>query len=219
MSYQKASDWTYDLYQSQTLWLRRSLAALILMALLLLISLLTNVMLFPLKEKVPYLYAFDHATGEITKIGKLDPSTLSSNWELSRYFLMHYVMNYESYDFDNIEIPYQQVWAQSSDNVRMQYDGEVQSNNAHSPYRVYGKDKYITVHVTAINKLNDNAVDIKFEKNLHDRTANTEQVIQKEAIVKWKFLDAETSQKMLDRDPLGFKVIYYQSTQVNIENH
>lgn len=219
MNYQPASDWAYDLYQSQTVWLRRTLLALIVMVLLLIFSLVTNLMLFPLKEKVPYLYAFDHATGEITKIGTLEPTTLSSNWELSRYLLMHYVINYEGYNFDNIDVPYQQVFAQSADDVRKQYEDQVRSGNPNSPYRIYGKDKYITIRVISVNKLNDNTVDVKFEKQLHDRSTNTEQVMQKEAIIKWEFLDAETTQKMLDRDPLGFKVTYYQATQVNIENH
>lgn len=215
--YSAASDWAYDMYQSQTVWLRRALLALIILALLLCISLLANLYLFPLKEKIPYLYAFDHATGEVTKIGTLQSTTLSTNWELSRYFLIHYVINHESYDHDNVDLPYQMVWAQSSDNVRKQYEDQVKSSNPNSPYRLYGKDKYITVRVISINRLNDNTVDVKFEKKLHDRTADIEQVLQKEAIIKWEYSEAETTQKMLDRDPLGFKVTYYQVTQVNLE--
>lgn len=217
--YQAASDWAYDMYQSQTVWLRRSLFGMLLLTFLLALSLILNVCLFPLKEKVPYLYAFDHATGEITKIGTLEPTNLSSNWELSRYLLIHYVMNYESYDADNIELPYQMVWAQSADNVRQHYEALVKSDNPVSPYKLYSKDKYITVRVISINKLNDNTVDIKFEKTLHDRTSATEQVTQKEAIVKWEYTAAQTTQKILDRDPLGFKVTYYQVSQVNLENN
>ena len=110
------------------------------------------------------------------------------------------------------------VNAQSADSVKKQYEEKVKSTNQHSPYRLYGKDKYVTVKVISINRLNDNTVDVKFEKKLHDRTASTEQVTQKEAIIKWEFSDAETTQKMLDRDPLGFKVTYYQVSQVNL-NH
>lgn len=215
--YQATSDWAYDMYQSQTVWLRRSLFSFIFLLILLTLSLLSNLYLLPLKEKVPYLYAFDHATGEITKIGALDSTTLSANWELSRYFLINYVIKRESYDADNIDLPYQMIWAQSAENVRKQYEEEVKSNNPQSPYRVYGKDKYITVRVIGVNKLNDNTVDIKLEKTLHDRVASTEQTIQKEAIIKWGFDKADTTQKMLERDPLGFKVIYYQITQVNLD--
>jgi type IV secretion system protein VirB8 len=215
--YQSASAWAYDMYQNQTLWLRRCLVALIITAIFLLLSLVGNCLLIPFKEKVPYLYAFDHASGEVTAIGKLEPTALLSNAEVSRYFLIHYVIQAESYDADNIDQPYQMVWAQSSEHVRQQYENQVNSSNPNSPYRLYGQDKYVTVHVTSVNRLNDNTVDVKFEKKLHDRSANLDQTIQKEAIIKWEFSKAETTDKMLERDPLGFKVTYYQVSQVNTE--
>lgn len=217
--YQSTKDWAYEIFQSKSLQLRWALCGLIAMTILLSLSLLSNLYFIPLKEKVPYLYAFDHATGEITKIGILEPTTLTANWELSRYLLIRYVINYESYDYDNIETPYQQVWAQSGDKVRKQYEDSVNSSNNNSPIHVYGKDKYITVQVISMNILNDNTVDVKFEKTLHDRASGSQQFIQKEAIIKWEFTTAEVTQKMLERDPLGFKVTYYQVSQVNLNNN
>ena len=214
-STQPTFDWAYDLYLSQSLWLRRSLFGLVILSVLLCLSLSANLLLIPLKEKVPYLYAFDQASGEITKIGELQPNKLSGDWALSRYLLTHYVMNYESYHIENLELPYQLVWAQSSEEVKKHYEEKVKSTNPQSPYRLYAKDKYITVRVISINKLNKNTVDIKFQKTLHDRATSLEEISYQEAILKWEFSTAETSQKMLDRDPLGFKVTYYQSTQVN----
>lgn len=214
-----AADWAYEMYLSQSVRLRRATLLIVGLFILLGLSIVSTIVLIPLKENVPYLYAFDHASGEITKIGTLEPTILSGNWALTRYLLIHYVTNYEEYSAENIDVPYQMVWAQSSENVRKQYQEQVNSGNDKSPYRVYGKDKYVTVRVVAINQLNDNTVDVKFEKRLHDRSANTEQVTQKEAIIKWEFSQAETTQKMLDRDPLGFKVTYYQTTQINLENH
>jgi len=217
--YQQSADWAYCMYQSQTVWLRRVLFALTFIVTLLALSISANLVLLPLKEKVPYLYAFDHATGEVTKVGELEKTSLSSNWEVTRYFLMQYVINHESYNGDNINYPYQMVWAQSSDEVQKQYDNEVSSTNPNSPYKFYGKDKYITTRVISINRLNDNTVDIKFEKKLHDRASTSEQVTHKEAIIKWEYATAEITQKMLDRDPLGFKVIYYQVSQVSLDNN
>lgn len=213
--YQAAHDWAYDKYQSQHIWLRRVVLVVIILMALLSLSLLGNLYLLPLKEKVPYLYAFDHATGEVTKIGALESTALSANWQLDRYFLIHYVINYESYDFNNLEYPYQLVWAQSAEDVQKQYENKVNSANHNSPYQLYGKDKFVTVQINSLNRLNDNTVDIKFEKTLHDHLTGSEQVMQKEAIIKWQYINAETTQKMLDRDPLGFKVIYYQVSQVN----
>lgn len=217
--YQQSSDWAYCMYQSQTVWLKRSLIALVFVLSLLGLSIAANLFLMPLKEKVPYLYAFDHATGEVTKIGELDKTTLSSNWEVVRYSLIQYVINHESYDADNINYPYQLVWAQSNDAVRKQYEDLVSSANSNSPYKIYGKDKYVTTRIVSINRLNENTADIKFEKKMHDRASGSEQITNKEAIIKWEFDTAETTQKMLDRDPLGFKVKYYQVSQVSLDNN
>ena len=217
--YTATAEWAYEMYQSQRVWLRRSLVMNLALLVLLAVSITTALMLFPLKEKVPYLYAFDHATGEITKIGSLESSTLETNWELSRYLIMRYVINRESYDLDNIDMPYQLVWAQSSAVVQQQYEESVKTDQQSSPYQLFGNDKFVTIKVVSINRLNDFTVDLKFEKIIHDRASLAEQVIPREAILKWSFEKAETSQKMLDRDPLGFKVTYYQSTQVNLDNN
>lgn len=217
--HQEAKDWSYDRYYSHSIWLRRSLLGLGVCVVFLGMSLTANLLLIPLKEKVPYLYAFDHASGEITKIGTLEPSSLSGNWELTRYLLIHFVMNYEGYDLDNLNVPYQLVWAQSAGNVQSHYEALMKSDNKQSPYHRFGKDNYVTVRVVSVNRLNENTVDVKFEKTLHDRTAHSEQIIQKEAIIRWEYQAAETSQKMLERDPLGFKVTYYQVSQVNVDNN
>lgn len=217
--HQQARDWSYDRYYSQGIWLRRCFLGLVTATILLIMSLAANLFLIPLKERVPYLYAFDHATGEVTKIGTLEPTTLSANWELSHYLIVHYVMSYESYDLDNLNVPYQLVWAQSAEHVRSQYEALMKSDNKQSPYQRFGKAHYVTVRVISVNRLNENTVDVKFEKTLHDRAAHSEQIVQKEAILRWEYQNAETSQKMLERDPLGFKVTYYQVSQVNIENN
>lgn len=216
--YTATSEWAYEMYQSQRVWLSRALILNISLLLLLAVSLLTIFILLPLKEKVPYLYAFDHASGEITKIGELEASKLENNWELSRYLIIRYVINRESFDIDNVDLPYQLVWAQSADLIKQQYESTVKSDNKNSPFQILGKDKFITVKVISVSRLNDSTVDVKFDKIIHDRATLSEQVGHREAILKWTFDKAETSQKMLDRDPLGFKVTYYQSTQVNLDD-
>lgn len=213
--YQAAADWQYDRYQSQKVWLQYSLFGNAGLLLALLVLLIAFSFLIPLKQKVPYLYAFNQATGEITKLGELKPTQLTANWQLTRYFIIHYVMNRESYDQDHLEIPYQLAWAQSSEAIRKHYDAEVDSHVATSPYRKYGKDKAITVRVVSVSRLNDNTAAIRFEKHLHDKAANTEQIAPQEAIIKWRYQSMKATQAQWDRNPLGFTVIYYQATPVN----
>lgn len=212
------AEWLYDMYHSRTVWMNRALLSTVILAVLLALSLLTNVLLFPLKRQVPYLYAFDKATGEVTKLGALEPTQLSENWQMSRYFLQHYVMNRESYDSDNIEYPYQIAYAMTAPELRRDYDADVDSNNPASPYAIYGKSKYITVNVLAVSRLNDNTASIRFQKILHDRAAGTTQIAEREAIIKWHYQRIAQPQKLLDRNPLGFLVSYYVSSPVSLEN-
>lgn len=214
--YQAAADWRYDVYHSKAVWLRYSLIGNIGLLLCLLLALIMLVCLIPLKQKIPYLYAFNNATGEITKLGELEPTHLTANWQMTRFFLIHYVMNRESYDRDDLERPYQLAWAQSDAMIRKQYDAEVDSHVLTSPYRKYGKDKAITVHVLSISRLNDNTAAIRFEKRLRDKATNTQQVAHYEAIAKWRYQLVKATQAQLDRNPLGFTVMYYQVTPVNL---
>lgn len=212
--YQQAEDWFYDIYQSQTVWLKRAFVGLGISSLLLLLSLISNLLLLPLKEKVPYLYSFDKATGEVTKLGALEPATLPADWTMSRYFLTLYVINREGYDFNNIDYPYQVAWAMSDDSIRKQYDAEVGSTEKTSPYQMYGKNKSVIVNVLSVSRLNENTAQVRFDKVLHDHESGQQQVSHKVAIIKWQYIKEPVTQKVLDRNPLGFKVTYYQITQV-----
>ncbi|WP_218813802.1 virB8 family protein [Rickettsiella endosymbiont of Dermanyssus gallinae] len=214
--YQTATDWRYDIYQNKSVWLRYSLIGNAGLLLTLLLALLTLVCLVPLKQKVPYLYTFNHATGEITKLGELEPTHLTANWQLTRYFLIHYVMNRENYDRDDLERPYQLAWAQSSPTIRQQYDAEVDSNAPTSPYQKHGKDKTIRVSKVWPSRLNDHTAVIRFEKQLRDKRTNTQQIAYEQAIVKWQYQSVKATQTQLDRNPLGFTVTYYQVTPVSL---
>lgn len=216
--YTEAADWRFQSYYSQSVWLKRTLLSTIILAALLFVSLSANFFLFPLKQNVPFLYAVNENTGELSQIGQFKPEKLSQNWLMTRFLLIRYVESRESYDSDNLEQPYQVAWAMSDNAMAKDYADAVRTNNPTSPYAVYNKSKYVTVHVLGIMKLNEDTAAVRFEQTLHDRDAGTEQVIQKETIVKWLYTQPETTEKMLDRDPLGFKITYYRPSQIDTNN-
>lgn len=216
--YEEARNWHYDKYESQKVWLNRAVLAIGILSIFLLVSLLLNAMLFPLKEKIPFLYAVNENTGELTQIGQFRPEQWKQHWLMTRFLLIRYVINRESYDADNLDRPYQIAWAMSDNAIARDYASQVDTSNPQSQFSLFGKTKFITVHVLSVNKLNNNTADVRFEATLHDKTNQTQQMIEKETIIKWKYTHPVTTQKMLDRDPLGFQVTYYQPTQVNISN-
>lgn len=217
--YQEAHDWRYQIYESQQVWLNRSLLATAVLGLLLILSLVSHLLLLPLKEKIPFLYVLNETTGELTQLGNFTQDSFKADWLMTRFFLIRYVENRESYDNDNLDHPYQITWAMSDESMATQYAKSVQTNNSDSPYAKYGKDKFISVHILSVNQLNENSAEVRFEQTLHDRSLDHQETIQKAAIIKWKYTQPTTTIKMLDRDPLGFKVIYYQISQLSIDNH
>src|SRR4051812_27835441 len=98
--YKASSDWLYDKYHSQNVWLRWAIFANIAQGIMLVLALVALIALIPLKQHVPYLYAFNTASGEVTKIGELEKTNLTAEWQMARYFLRQYVMNRESFDMD-----------------------------------------------------------------------------------------------------------------------
>lgn len=217
--YQEARDWRYEKYESQQVWLNRALVMIGALLVLLVISFITTASLFPLKEKVPFLYSLNERTGELTQVGEFRAEKFSANWLMTRFFLIRYVINRESYDADNLDRPYQIAWAMSEPKIASDYAAKVSTTNPASPFAVYGKDKFITAHVLSVNKLNDDTADVRFEATLHDKDAGTSKTIEKETIIKWKYTQPKATTKMLDRDPLGFKVTYYRPTQVNLDTN
>ena len=212
------ANWHYQIYESQRVWLSRAIILIILLFITLTLSLCANFFLFPLKQNVPYLYAVNETTGELTQLGQFQVEKQNNQWLMTRFLIVRYVVNRESYDSDNLDEPYQIAWAMSDDNIAQSYAQAVRTDNEQSPYALYGKNKYINVHVLAVNKLNDDTASVRFELSLHDKDNDTTQIVQKEAIIKWQYTQPITTDKMLERDPLGFKVTYYQPTQLNINN-
>jgi type IV secretory pathway component VirB8 len=74
---------------------------------------------------------------------------------MTRFLLIRYVINRESYDADNLDRPYQIAWAMSDNEIAKDYANLVETSNTQSPFALYGKTKFITVHVLSVNILNN----------------------------------------------------------------
>src|SRR6185312_9592048 len=185
--YQIASDWHYQRYQNQRVWLSRALLGCLLLSIMLVLSLMSNLFLFPLKQKVPFLYTVNHKTGELTQIGEFKPETFKEDWLMTRFLLIRYVIHRESYDANHLDRPYQIAWSMSDSQIAQEYANAVKTDNPASPYAVYGQNKILDVHVLSINTLNENTAEVRFEQTLNDRHSGTQQTVQKVAIVKWRY--------------------------------
>lgn len=216
--YTKSQQWRDDIYYGHQVKLRWSFLLNGILLTLLLISTIAFALLLPLKQSVPFILNHNQTTGEITQLGELKPDTYANDWTLSRYFIIRYITERESFHLDNLERPYQIAYAMSDNAIAQEYAKQADSNNPNSPYNLYGQHKFVTVHINSVAKLNDNTAEVHFEKTIHDKTSGQQLHIPMVSILKWRYSPMRTTQKVLDRNPLGFQVTYYHPSQVTLES-
>lgn len=209
--------WHEERYAKSALWLGRSLWANAILSVITIGIVIALLIILPLKQVQTVLLIENKQSGEITVMGKVEPLVKTKDWPLTRYLLTHYIINRESYNSDNLVLPYQTVWAMSTSSIAHVYHKEVSSDNKQSPLNVYGKERYITVNVLSVNVLNEHTALIRFDKTLHNRATEETSRISEQAIVKWTFENKKETLQSLLRNPLQFKVSFYQVTQVQPE--
>jgi len=211
-----ASEWRYQCFDSLRLRLRWAFLLNGCLLILLGLSLCLLICLFPLKQTLPFVISLNETTGEMTQLGELNPTSFDNHWAVTRFFILRYLQNRESYHADNLERPYQIAYAMSDKVLAEQYALESSTQNPNSPSQRYRQEKYVTVTVQSIAKLNDNTAEVHFEKVLQDKITGTQGRMPMVAIVKWEYRTQKVTQKMLDRNPMGFTVTYYHPTPVTL---
>lgn len=217
--YEYASTWRYEIYESQALWLRRALIALVVMTTLLLISISGYFYLLPLKQTSTALIIQDKETGDITIAATVVPELLNQNWILTESNIIKYVVNREQYHLDNIDLPYQFTYAMTDDKILDDYVKMVASENEKSPYQLYGKEFYITVDVLSVEKMSDDTALIEFRQTLHEIGSNRTNAVLKRAVIRWRYDNDPQTKAQALRNPLNFKVTHYRPTQTYLDKY
>lgn len=209
------STWKDEVYDSLRVRLRLSFLLNSALMVLLIVGFIIIAALVPLKTSVPFVISHNETTGEITQLGNLNPADYETDWRLTRFFLIRYITNRESFHSDNLERPYQIAYTMSDKKVALAYEVLSSTNNPASPYQKYGKSHFVTVEVHSISKLNAHTAEVHFTKTVHDKNNAQETKIPYVTIVKWRYDKVTQTPKALDRNPLGFHVTYYQPSFVN----
>ncbi len=170
------------------------------------------------KETVqPYLAIINNKTGEVSTPKKLDEQNVIKNWSVIRHFIRLYVNDRESYNFLNINAPYKNVMRMSSPTIQNQIDDYIRpEKNQKSPIKVLARDKYMTVDIHSISKLeNPNLIDVRITSHVY--TVSNNQFLYKNEwriILKWKLVNFSQDIKDWDSNPIGFNVVYYDKQPV-----
>ena len=215
--YREAQNWREELYtvKEKQISLYRALCIGLFAALTLAMIGLTSLIT---RESVqPFLAIMDKRTGEVTTATKLNAETLTANWKMVRHFVTTYVNERESYNFLNINEPYQTVMIMSSEQVKTQIDANIRPElNPESPIKKLGQHHYRKVTINSVAKLaRETLLDVRFTTHIiNSDTHKVEKNEEWRVTLKWTFRTTQKDLSAWDKNPLGFTVTYYDKQPV-----
>lgn len=164
--------------------------------------------LLPLKETEVFTVLVDRTTGAAERIVQVQPTNISDEEAVKESLLVAYVTDRESYIRSGIQERLESVQRRSTDSARatLQQLWTDNSDNENYPPRVYGAGAQVSVQVKAINFLNDNVAQVRFEKTL---TRQQQRAVTRSFVATVEFEFSPRQERRLQRvweNPLGFSV-------------
>lgn len=209
--YQAAKSWYQENYESVVCSRNRYRLSTISLGVLLAITLITMSVMLPLKSYYYRILTINHQTGEVAVLKEIEGNNYTTNWTMTHFFLNQYVQARESYSFEDIKRKFNNVIAMSEGEISDKYIAEMIDTNPQSPINTLKKDYYREVEVFGIDKLNDQTALARFKVITYNRSdINDKKEKDWHAIIRWKYTNEKTSLETRDKNPLGFKVTYYQ---------
>ncbi len=179
------------------------------------ISLVALVSLLPLKRVVPYVYAVDRQTGELTIMDAANQRQITGRQDLiDKHFANAYLLGRESYDWKLLQTDYNDTVAFSSSQVARDYAARFDGPRAVN--KVWGANTQRTVTVTSIqlapDAISKKAV-VRYTVQQRNLQANTlEPVEHYIATVAYEYHPDRTGREQdLIRNPLGFTVTSFRA--------
>lgn len=174
------------------------------------IALIALVSILPLKRVVPYVYAIDRQTGELTVMDAANQRQIVSNQDLlDKHFANAYVIARDSYDWKLLQSDYNDTIAFSSPQVAREYAGRFDGPKAID--KVWAAHVERRVTVTSI-QLAPDAVShkavVRYTVQQRDLPSNTLAPLEHYiATIAYEYHPDRTGKEQdLIRNPLGFTV-------------
>ena len=173
------------------------------------------VALMPLKRVVPYVYAIDRQTGELTLMDAANQRQITGNQDLlDKHFANAYVIARDSYDWKLLQSDYNDTVAFSSAQVARAYAARF--DGPHSVTKAWGQSVERRVTVTSIqlapDAISKKAV-VRYTVLQRDVQANTLAPLEHYiATIAYEYHPNRTGKEQdLIRNPLGFTVTAFRA--------
>lgn len=167
--------------------------------------------LTPLKEAVPYVARVNETTGAVDIITSIKDKQMHYDEVVNKYWLAEYVRQRESYDWNTVQMSYDNTLLMSAPEVQIPFKNLY--NSAAAPHKVLKNRFKVVAKVTNISFVGDVA-QVRFEKQMMPITGETETTPSppEKLIATVAFEFKATPMKEASRliNPLGFQVTSYR---------
>ncbi len=206
-SVKEIRNWYEERFDNITV--QRNLLFILLLVLLCLSIVSIGVVAYVINTKRfdPFVIQIDDTTGMAKIVNPINSKILNGNEALAQYFIKKYVVARETYNpVDFTTLAKKTVRLLSANSIYWEYRGFLRNEEV-NPAIKYGQKNTTFLIVKSWSKLNDNKYILRFSIN---ETAQARKVYNKIAVVEFKYIPMELTEKDKDINPLGFQVTGYR---------
>jgi type IV secretion system protein VirB8 len=214
--YDKASTWDQEIIANALLSKKRAwIFAFICMGISIL-SLLTLILILPLKTFEPYVVTVDRSTGYLEVSKGLNDLTLSEDEAVTEANLVKYVSLREQYNPAILQQNYEAVANMSDGEALKEYRELWAENNPNNPSRKMRDRGSIDIKIKSVSFINDKTASVRFLREV--RESDRLRVSEWNAIIQFRYSQKPMQMKDRFSNPLGFQVTNYRVNPEVLEN-
>ncbi len=179
------------------------------------LSMVTLLMLMPLRRVEPFVIRVDNTTGIVDVVPVFAGKT-SMQEVVTRYLLDHYVTVCERFNFATAESDYEECGAFHSAARNQAWFSQWDRTNPASPLNVYKDGTSVRAQVGAVsfftraNGLADLA-QVRYTKAQRAGSGAADQITHWIATIQYAYADASKDPRVRRWNPLGFKVLEFRA--------
>jgi type IV secretion system protein VirB8 len=208
--YREAEAWSHERQRAIDRSLRLAWVAAGVAALIATLEAFALLALVPLKRDVPYTLLVDRQTGYVQALNPLENDSITADAALTRSFLVQYVIARESFDIDSLQEDYRKVGLWSGGEARERYVAAMSSNNSASPLARLPRRATVDVQIRSVSSLSANTAMVRFSTIQTDPGGRPQVAQSWQALVTYRFSDADMMAEDRLTNPLGFQVTRYR---------
>ena len=180
-----------------------------------LLSLLSVVLMLPLKSFEPYVVTVDQTTGYIeVKSGLTRPANLTEQQAITQANVVRYIRARAGYDPYAITENFGIAALLSADEAARELQTLYSAANAQNPTKVYGRLKWVLVEIKSVTFPNASTAIVRFSTN---ERSDTESVVRHWiSVVRFRYTDTPVRNEWRFENPLGFQVYSYRRDQETV---